>query len=719
MISMRLTVTKVCRVLALALAAWLVDPGQAQAAAAQMLIVPGNAANSLEALGSGQLKAANYRIQELYGAPNFTVADSLYITELRYRPDATHGEAFSTTIGNIEIRLSTTTREPDGLSLNYSENSGPDETLVYSGALSISSQFTGPPGQPKDFDIIIPLQTPFLYNPAAGNLLVDLRNFTGSTASLLGGNGDEATDWSARLGGPLNAAQGTAGSKVTPLQIVYFETNGPPIPPAPTMLLRGPYLQRATMTNILVCWRTSRMTNGIVNFGLSPGALTWQATGFSPTNNHYVLLTNLAPNTKYYYSIGATDTNFVGGPDYHCTTLPATAKPTRIWAMGDFGITGLYGNGALPVRDAFINYTATRPADLWLMLGDNAYNNGTDAEFQRGLFNVYPTILRNTLVWSTIGNHETYSADAQGHIAYFDIFKAPTAGEAGGLASGTLKYYSFDYGNIHFVCLDSEFSDHSPNGPMATWLAADLEANTKDWMIAYWHSPPYTWGSHNSDNDADTSGHLKNMREIFVPILEAYGVDLVLGGHSHNYERSFLLDGHYGKSWTLQPSMIKDNGNGRPESNGAYVKSAEGNQGAVYIVAGSGGFATSRHGHHPAMFASILETGSLILDVDGNRLDGKFLRESGAIEDTFTIIKQTVPQPLRVTSINVVNGLVTLQLNTVPGRSYRIERTLNLGPATWVPAGADFLATGSTTTWTVPVPPNATKAFYQAVELSN
>ena len=183
MTAMRLGVTDVFRILALTLAAW--SASESHAAPSQRLIVPENAANSLTALGSGQLKAVNYRIQELYGAPNFAVASALYITELRYRPDATYGQAFNTTIGNIEIRLSTTTRQPDGLSEYYAQNPGPDETLVYSGALSISSQFTGPPGQPKDFDIIIPLQTPFLYNPAAGNLLVDLRNFTGSAASLV------------------------------------------------------------------------------------------------------------------------------------------------------------------------------------------------------------------------------------------------------------------------------------------------------------------------------------------------------------------------------------------------------------------------------------------------------------------------------------------------------------------------------------------------------
>ena len=718
MIAKHLTVTNVCRMLALALAAWSVGPGRAHAAPAQMLIVPVNAANSLVAFGAGPLTAVNYRIQEVYGAQNFAVTDALHITELRYRPDTTYGRAFSTIVGNIEIRLSTTTRAPDGLSEGYAQNPGPDETLVHSGALAISSQFIGPPGEPKNFDIIIPLQTPFTYNPAAGNLLVDIRNFTGSSASLLGGLGDISTDWSSRLGGALGNATGSPDSAVTPLQIVYLGTNGPPIPPAPTLLLREPYLQLGTMTNVLVCWRTSRMTNGIVNFGLSPGALTWQATGFSPTNNHYVLLTNLAPNTKYYYSIGASGTNFRGGADYYCLTAPAGPKPTRVWAIGDAGTAATGSGNQIGVRNAYYQMAGGRHTDVWLALGDNAYYNGTDQEYQLAFFNIYSDLLRQTPLWSTIGNHETYSAPVGQRFPYLDMFEFPQAAQAGGVPSGTERYYSFDYGNIHFICIDSWTSQRT-TGAMLDWLEADLAANTQDWTIAFYHVPPYTKGSHNSDVEIQ---HIE-MREHATPLLEAYGVDLVLGGHSHIYERSVLLHGHYGHSSTLTPSMKKNPGSGRPSQGGAYMKTATGpeaGQGTVYVVAGSSGWATFRTGVHPVMFYDALQMGSLVLDIDGLRLDASFLRETGSIDDTFTILKESPPpQPLRVSAINVVNGVVTLHLKTVPGKTYRIERTLNLSPATWLPESADLLATGSTTIWSGPVPPNAEKAFYQAVELSN
>jgi hypothetical protein len=107
------------------------------------------------------------------------------------------------------------------------------------------------------------------------------------------------------------------------------------------------------------------------------------------------------------------------------------------------------------VRDAYHAWTGVTHTDLWLMLGDNAYANGTDAEYQAAVFNMYPEVLRKAVLWPTRGNHEI--AVAAGSVCY-DIFTMPTTGQAGGLASGTEAYYAFDYGNIHFVRLDSQGS---------------------------------------------------------------------------------------------------------------------------------------------------------------------------------------------------------------------------------------------------------------------
>src|SRR5206468_3345778 len=121
---------------------------------------------------------------------------------------------------------------------------------------------------------------------------------------------------------------------------------------------------------------------------------------------HEVQLTNLATDTRYYYSIGVARSPLAGGPDYFFRTAPQQTRPFRIWAMGDCGTAT---SQARAVFDRYREFTRDRYTDVWLMLGDNAYGVGTDLEYQEAVFNQYPELLRQTAVWSTIGNHETYS----------------------------------------------------------------------------------------------------------------------------------------------------------------------------------------------------------------------------------------------------------------------------------------------------------------------
>ena len=126
---------------------------------------------------------------------------------------------------------------------------------------------------------------------------------------------------------------------------------------------------------------------------------------------------------------------------------------------------------------------------------------------------------------------------------------------------------------------------------MMTWLDNDLAQTDQPWIVAYWHHPPYSKGSHDSDNPV-TDQDLIDMRTVAVPILEDHGVDLVLSGHSHAYERSFLIDGHYGFSDTFGPEHVVDGGDGRVLGDGAYLKPFAArvpHRGAVYTVAGSSG----------------------------------------------------------------------------------------------------------------------------------
>jgi len=426
---------------------------------------------------------------------------------------------------------------------------------------------------------------------------------------------------------------------------------------------RGPYLQLATPTGMTVRWRTNVAGGSRVRYGAAPGSLTSVADATGTGTDHEVRLTGLTPNTRYYYSVGTAAGPLAGDDAQHTFVTPpaaGTSKPTRVWVIGDAGTAN--ANQAA-VRDAYLAYTGTRETDLWLMLGDNAYPNGTDAEYQAAVFDIYPTLLRRSPVWSTLGNHDGASADSGTQAGpYYDIFTLPTQGEAGGAASGTEAYYSFDYGNIHFIVLDSFDSDRSSSGPMLTWLRADLATTTQPWVIAFWHHPPYSRGSHNSD----TAVELVQMRENALPILEAAGVDLVLSGHSHSYERSFLIDGHYGLAATFVAGNVKDGGSGREDGTGAYRKPTVGpapHEGAVYAVAGSSGQVSGGTLNHPAMFISLNSLGSMVLDVDGNRLDARFIDQAGIVRDYFTLLKGGVASAPAAPSALAASAASTTRVN--------------------------------------------------------
>ena len=401
---------------------------------------------------------------------------------------------------------------------------------------------------------------------------------------------------------------------------------------------RGPYLQVGTPSQLVVRWRTNLAANSRVQYGTDPSHLSLVVDNPAVTTEHEVKLSSLTPSMRYYYSVGTTAGSLASGSDYFFVTAPPSGsiKKTRIWVLGDAGTANVNQDA---VREAYYNFTGSNHTDLWMMLGDNAYDDGTDNEYQAAVFDMYPTMLRKSALWPAFGNHDGGSASSPTQTGvFYDIFTLPAQGEAGGVASGTEAYYSFDFANVHFICLNSHDMPRTPTGAMLTWLRQDLAANNKTWTMAFWHHPPYSKGSHNSD----TENQLVEMRQNALPLLENGGADLVLTGHSHSYERTFLLDGHYGTSGTLTSNMILNNGSGRADGDGGYTKPTLGpasHQGAVYVVAGSSGQISGGPLNHPAMYLSLNVLGSVVLDVDNNRVDATFLDQLGNRRDYFTIIK--------------------------------------------------------------------------------
>ena len=435
-------------------------------------------------------------------------------------------------------------------------------------------------------------------------------------------------------------------------------TNNAELPQSPAVVTvqRGPYLQSGTPTSVVVKWRTDVPTESVVHYGKKLNSLSKKASSTTLTTEHQVALSGLSPNTKYYFNIGnkaGVLSESASGDMYVITSpLAGTKQFVRAWILGDAGTAN---NNQRDVRDAYYDYVAAAPknagkTDMMLFLGDNAYGSGTDEEYQNALFDIYDDMLKKSVAWSCLGNHDGKSADSATQSGpYYDIFTFPTAAQAGGTASGTEAYYSFDYANVHFIILDSHHTSREVGGAMYNWTLTDIQNTKQDWIVTLFHHPVYTKGSH----DSDTEDRLIEMRENFMPMMEANGVDLILNGHSHSYERSYFLNGHYGFANTFNPDEItkggntvgpNGNGDGKADSDGAYQKTAVATEGAVYITTGSAGKISGGDLNHQAMSVSLNQLGSCVMEVEddgrgGQNLTVKFLRETDEVEDYFTINK--------------------------------------------------------------------------------
>lgn len=405
--------------------------------------------------------------------------------------------------------------------------------------------------------------------------------------------------------------------------------------------VREPYLQMPSSDAVTIKWQSEDETIGVVRYGLSTDSLDNSMIESEASTIHEVRLTGLKSATRYFYSIGKEGAEIYKGTDFTFKTAPKSTgsnsqTSVRLWVTGDQGYPNPVQN---QVRDAALKWSQQNPHpiskqtsfDFWLTTGDNAYTSGTNKQFQAGFFEPYKLILRNTPVWPAYGNH-----DAR-RWAFFDIFSLPTQAESGGIPSGTENYYSFDYANIHVVMLDSEDNNLDTDSEMMTWLKRDLAETQKQWVIAVFHHPPYTKGSHNSDEKSDSGGRLISVRENIVPLLEAAGVDLVLSGHTHMYERSELIACHYSFSNTFSEKNIRQQSN-----KSVYFKkdSQRGkNNGTIYSVVGSSSKVDMGPLDHPAMPFALKEAGSMIIDVTQNKLKARFINNETKVRDQFEIVK--------------------------------------------------------------------------------
>jgi 3',5'-cyclic AMP phosphodiesterase CpdA len=405
--------------------------------------------------------------------------------------------------------------------------------------------------------------------------------------------------------------------------------------PAPVTLTRGPFLQLPTPTSMTI---VVRVDAGVPT--LTCDGREWiPVTPPADSGARVFVVDGLEPGTSYTYDVLGVQSTF--------TTPPLDDRPFRFLAFGDSG------TGSSTQLDVATRMEAIPGVSLILGLGDLVYESGAESDFDPKLFNPYRLMMRRAPFWPTLGNHD---ADTSNGAPFYKAFFLPTETGAPGNVSGTERYYSFDHGNAHFVCLDSESSSSSPTGAMATWLVDDLEANQlADWRIVFMHHPIYSRGSHNSDSESE----LRTLRNNLRPIFDAWNVDLVLVGHSHNYERSFLV---------REDAPV--------DETSPFEKPPPG---AVYVVSGCAGkTSTSGDLDHPLMApigpggARGLEgsdnAGFSYFDVFPEAIVGRFVDRHGAVRDTFEIRRgQQGPRPPKIAQTKPPGRTGTVVIdNSVP-----------------------------------------------------
>lgn len=373
-------------------------------------------------------------------------------------------------------------------------------------------------------------------------------------------------------------------------------------------LTRTPYLQRVGPDTATVAFRLDADCTPEVRYGAN-GSTDQTARSTATGRAHAVVLSGLTAGTEYTYLVDAC-----GGrtaPKRFRTAPEPGTRRVHFAAMGDFG-TG--GDRQQEVADSMLTH---RP-ELFLGVGDVAYSSGTEAEIQNNLFAPMANLLAEVPFFAVAGNHEYVTNQSQ---PYLDNLYLPTS------TSGGERYYSFDWGHVHFVGLDSSCAiglaskERCTLAAQKTWLEQDLAASQAAWTVVFFHHPPWSTGAHGSQ---------LLMRREFNPLFEKYGVDLVITGHDHHYERTHPLKGE-------------------------AVASAEAG-GVAYLVVGSGGASLRTLSSSKPAWSAVRNNkdyGFLDVNVVEGTLTANLVTPSGAVVDTFTLTKQLPPQEQPAPSLQV------------------------------------------------------------------
>jgi len=304
--------------------------------------------------------------------------------------------------------------------------------------------------------------------------------------------------------------------------------------------MRGPFVQNATSNSIQVIWRTLTSGNSTVLYGTSSN-LDQRRFDARPLTEHVLTLTNLLPGERYFYRVQTElDAGPVQSEGFAFRTLPASG-PIKFIVLGDSG----QGTSAQWKISQVIR---KEQPDLVLHCGDLVYGGINDRSVDWKLFNYYQPHMASTPYYMVVGNHDLNCCVGDGAPDYDPInwfFNATNFQNSFYLPTNsvtrTKHYYSFDAGDAHFVGLYNPwFADYdfTRDAGQYSWLTNDLARSGKPWKFIFMHMPLATSGGHfNRDDNTNSINDSTELMNLLLPVAERYGVQLVMGGHDHNFER--------------------------------------------------------------------------------------------------------------------------------------------------------------------------------------
>ena len=253
----------------------------------------------------------------------------------------------------------------------------------------------------------------------------------------------------------------------------------------------------------------------------------------STTYIHEATLTGLIPNTKYEYRVGY-------GMDRRSDWYPLETD-----GAGEYEVL-IYPDsqsGDYSGWEEIVKNSAKRNpgAALYISMGDLVDNGEQAYQWRTWLDSIKPLSARIPLA-PTLGNHEMYTLEwkMREPRAYLNYFDVPNNGNA----TFDRRYYSYDYGDVHYVVLDTQLyeSTHEDNHDVhhpdlydvqVQWLRQDLVSNTKKWTVVLMHRDPFQYAFDRPG--ASRAAGFDEEGVLFMPIFDEFHVDLVLSAHLHSY----------------------------------------------------------------------------------------------------------------------------------------------------------------------------------------